>query len=232
MQTEQLRKQIATLERRRKADESRYQTVDTRRRTVEKQLNEKLVEIARLTKETMTLRSAENAAAERQRNQILQLEQIRRQLAETEKEKKDISRELSDVREKLSRSEKTVKTDPRLEKELKEQIARSQQEQKSLQERLDKTLADMEQLKIRLIRLQVAESARQDLEKSVANQKNDLNSLENRLAVEKSNVVRLQRQLSALDLALKEKDNQIKLNIRQREDESKRFKTELDNLKK
>ena len=90
----------------------------------------------------------------------------------------------------------------------------------------------MEQLKIRLIRLQVAESARQDLEKSVANQKNDLKSLENRLAVEKSNVVRLQRQLVAFDLALKEKDNQIKLNIRQREDESKRFKTELDNLKK
>ena len=232
MQTEQLRKQIATLERRRKADDARYQTVDTRRRTVERQLNEKLAEIARLTKETMTLRSAENAAAERQRNQIQQLEQIRRQLAETEKEKVDISRELSEVREKLSKSEQHVKLDPRLEKNLKLQIARSQQAQKSLQERLDKTLSDMEQLKIRLIRLQVAEAARQDLEKSVTAQKNDLKSLENKLAAEKSNVVRLQRQLAALDLGLKEKDNQIKLNIRRHEEERKRFMSELESLKK
>ena len=232
MQTEQLRKQIATLERRRKVDEVRYQTVDTRRRTIEKQLNEKLAEIARLTKETMTLRSAGNAAAERQRNQNQQLAQIRKLLVEAEKEKVDISRELKEVREKLSKSGQNVKTDPRLEKELKQQIARSQQVQKSLQERLDKTLADMEQLKIKLIRLQVAEAARLDLEKNFAAQKNDLKSLESKLSVEKANVVRLQRQLAALDLALKEKDNQIKLNARQREDESKRFKKELEILKK
>ena len=232
MQTEQLRKQIATLERRRKVDESRYQTLDTRRRTIEKQLNEKLVEVARLTKETMTLRSAENAASERHRNQTQQLEQIRRQLADSEKTKTDISRELNAVKEKLARAGKNIKIDPALEKNLKQQIARSQQEQKSLQERLDKTLAEMEQLKIRLIRLQVLESARQDLEKSVAVQKVDLKTLENKLSAEKSNVVRLQRQLAKLDLALKKKNEQIQMVSRWSEEDNRRLKNELAVLKK
>ena len=232
MQTEQLRKKIANLEQRRKSDDARYQVVNARKRSVEKQLNEKMAEIARLTRESMALRSAETAAAERHKEHLLQLAKIKLQLAGAEKEKQEIQQELNELKQKLTAaSEKASKADAQTVAKLKKQIADNQSEKNSLIGKLDKTRAEMERLKLKQIQLQVSEAARQDLEKNVLAQKGDLASLEKKLEQEKQQVLRLQKQISELNLAAKEKEDLFRLQTQRQKQEKEQLQNALNNLR-
>ena len=232
MQTELLRKQIATLEQRRKSDENRYKMIEGSRKAIEKQLIEKNAEISRLSRQESVFKAAEISAAEKYKMLTIQLEEAKAQLAIAEQAKEAVRQELTVVKQKMAQTlEKSQYADAEVVKKLQAQINADNLEKKTLRSTLDKTIAELESLKIKLIQLQVLEAARQELERHLALQNKNLSAVELYLATEKRKNTQLEQQAAQERAAGNEKIRLAQLRIEQYKKDVERLKAELEKFK-
>lgn len=234
MQSEQLKKQLALHERRRKSEEARFQASENRRRSLERQLGEKIAQLSRLDSESSGLRAFQKEAAEKLDKLNRQTAELQKQLAASEQDRRRENEELVRVKQQLvvangrvSEIDAAVKK----EQELREQLVRTGALRDELRMKLDSSLKEVEELKLKLIRLQVVESARQELEQNAEIQRSAAEGLKRELAGEKTASATLRKELAALRSQIEKQSAVDKINAENREKEIKRLLGELENAK-
>ena len=235
MRTEQLKKQLSAMERRRQADEKRFQDLENERRLLARKIADGTSESERLKSENAALKSSGKLASEKQRLLMERVEDMRRRLARLDQEKSASNDEIADLKQQLTaataRAAEADRASQR-EKELRQQIGRLDAERTSLRAEADKMLSQVEELKVKLIRVQVTESARQELERHVATQDKTLENLNRQLVSLKAENAGLRQKLTDLAAESDTETAGVRLMLSRKEKDVERLEKELAELRR
>ena len=234
MKSEQLKKQVETLARRRTLDESRFQASETRRRSVERQLGERNAEILRLNRESTALRQFQKDAVGEQTNLKEQLERVKAELLRLEQLRNAGNEEIAALKKKLASSDEN-ETSPAVRERTRKllELANQANAQKAeLQKKLDQSLIEVEKLKVQILQAKVTEAVRKDLEKNVQSKNKNIEKLGRELGHEKRTVAVLRQSVAELISEQEKTKAQAELEKKHHSAEILRLNRILDDLKK